>query len=546
MLTFKKKIKMKNIYKLFLMCCALLTVSACTDLDEKLVGEVGAPFNGEEPSFGTFDGGGAGPSDAVSSAYNQLRESGSANHGGYWSVQSVSTDEMAVTQKGGDWYDGGIWLDVHRHTYGPTNGPISGTWGQQYAAIGACNTALAAGDLDANQTAQVKALRAFFYYRLLDLYGRVKLVTSPGVDAPQSTRAQVFTFVENELKDALGISNVSNLAADLVDSPLGTAQTPYRINQFAALGLLAKLYLNAEVYAGTAKYAEASLAAGYVIDNGGYVLCDSGCSVPNPAKRPSVASDPDELSGYAAVFAPNNQDNPEIIWSIAYDNVTGANMNFAQMTLHYSSQFTWNLQSQPWNGYSALEDFYNSYESGDKRKAANFIVGPQSDSEGSVILDYAATGGDLALDYTTDINELEPNASRKGGARLGKFSFRQGQKDNMDNDYPIIRLGDMYLIRAESDARVAGNWNVALTDVNTIRARAGISALASITADEFLAERGREMFMEVTRRQDLIRFGKYNDAWWEKPVSAAFRNVFPIPQEQIDASGGTLTQNPGY
>ncbi|SNR55997.1 RagB/SusD family nutrient uptake outer membrane protein [Lutibacter flavus] len=536
---------MKNIYKLFLMCCALLTVSACTDLDEVLVGEVGNSFNGEEPSFGSFDGGGSGPSDAVSSAYNQLRESGSANHGGYWSIQSVSSDEMAITQKGGDWYDGGIWIDMHRHTYGPANGPINGTWGAQYAAIGACNTALAAGSLDANQTAQVKALRAFFYYRLLDLYGRVKIVTTPGADAPQSSRTEVFNFVESELLASLGIASVS-ASMDLSASPLGTGQTPYRINQFAALGLLAKLYLNAEVYTGTSRYAEASAAAGYAIDNGGYVLSDSGFSVPNPGKRPSVDSDPDELSGYAAVFAPNNQNNPEIIWSIAYDNISGGNMNFAQMSLHYSSQFTWNLANQPWNGYSALEDFYNSYENSDERKTANFIVGPQSDYEGSVILDYAATGGDLALDYTVDINELEPNASRKGGARLGKFSFRQGQQDNMDNDYPIIRLGDLYLIRAEADARSAGNWSMALTDVNTIRARAGVSALSSIDEDSFLAERGREMFMEVTRRQDLIRFGKFNDAWWEKSASQPFRNVFPIPQEQIDASSGSLTQNTGY
>jgi hypothetical protein len=534
---------MKNIYKSILMCSVLIMMSACTDLDEVLVGEASEAFAGTEPNFGAFDGGGAGPSDALSSAYNSLRDVGSANHGGYWSIQSVSTDEMAVTQKGGDWYDGGVWIDMHRHTFGPSSGPIDGAWSQQYNAIGACNTLLATS-LTPNQEAQIKVLRAFYYYRLLDLYGRVKIVTTPGVDAPQATRLQVFNFVETELLSALGVGSV--IGMDLSASPLSTAVSPYRINRYAALGLIAKLYLNAEVYTGTPRYAEASAAAGYVIDNSSYILCGTGCSVPNAAKRPSVASDPETLDGYAAVFAPNNQNNPEIIWSIAYDGVSGGGMNFAQMSLHYASQFTWNIQSQPWNGYSALEEFYNSYDSADKRKAANFIVGPQADYEGSVILDYAATGGDLELNYTPAINELEPNASRKGGARLGKFSFRQGQRNDGDNDFPIIRLGDLYLIRAEADARVASNWNLALTDVNTIRARAGVPALTALTPDSFLAERGREMFMEVTRRQDLIRFGKFNAAWWEKPASAAFRNVFPIPQSQIDVSGGSLTQNTGY
>ena len=140
---------MKNIFKLCLMFSAILLVNGCTDLDEILVGEVDSQFNGEEPGFGNFDGGGSGPSDAVSSAYNQLRESGSANHGGYFSVQTVSSDEAAITQKGGDWFDGGIWLDMHRHTYTSTNGPIKDTWNQQYSAIGACNTALSDGGLDA-------------------------------------------------------------------------------------------------------------------------------------------------------------------------------------------------------------------------------------------------------------------------------------------------------------------------------------------------------------------------------------------------------------
>lgn len=536
---------MKNIYKSIFMCTVLFMMGACTDLDEVLVGEVTEPFAEEEPTFGNFDGGGGGPSDAISSAFNQLRSAGSANHGGYWSLQSVSTDEMAVTQKGGDWYDGGIWIDVHRHTAGPTNGPVTGTWGQQYTAIGACNTLLASGNLDANQTAQVRVLRAFFYYRLMDLYGRVKIVTTPGVDAPQATRAQVFAFVESEILSALGIAAVTP-AMDLSASDLTETSSVYRVNHFGALGLLAKVYLNAEVYTGTPRYAEAAIAASYIIDNGSYVLCDTGCSVPNPGQRPAVASDPDVLEGYAAVFAPNNFNNPEMIWSIPFDHVTGAGMNFVQMTLHYSSQFTWNTRDQPWNGYSALEDFYNSYDNADKRKAANFIVGPQLDYNGSSLIDYAATDGNLEISYVPEINELEPNANRVGGARLGKFSFRQGEQPEQDNDFPIIRLGDVYLIRAEATARAAGDWSLAANDVNTIRARAGLSAMGTITADSFLAERGREMFQESSRRQDLIRFGKYDDPWWEKSASAPFRSLFPIPQEQIDASGGTLTQNPGY
>ena len=247
------------------------------------------------------------------------------------------------------------------------------------------------------------------------------------------------------------------------------------------------------------------------------------------------------------MFAPNNQGNPEIIFAVEYDEVSGTGMNFSQMNLHYSSQFTWNFDQQPWNGYATLEDFYNSYDEGDARKKANFIVGPQLDFGGSAVLDYAADDDDIQLNYTAKINELQPNSLREAGARPGKFSFKQFGRADMDNDYPIIRLGQVYLIRAEAKARQSGNWTDAEGDVNVLRARAGVSEYTgNLTEAEFLAERGREMFQEATRRTDLIRFGAYNDAWWEKPASQPFRNVFPIPQPQINASNGTLTQNPGY
>ena len=519
---------------------------SCTDLEEDLQTELTQQINtsGTTPSAESGgNGGNGGGSSILAGPYATLRN-GSANHGGYWSVQSVSTDEMAITQKGGDWYDGGIWLDVHRHTQGPTNDPINGAWGNLFAGVNECNSKLAE-TLTPNEEAQIRALRAYYYLRLVDMYGRVKIVTTPGVDAPQATRAQVYSFVESELLAVLGIPAVS-ASMDLSGSDLTTDDDKYRINQYAALGILSKLYLNAEVYTGTPQWQKAYDAANYIINNSGYTLVDGTYEKNNLGKRPGVATDPEKLSGYATIFAPNNQNNPEIIWSIGYDATTGPNMNFTQMTLHYSSQFSWNLQSQPWNGYVALEEFYNSYDDADLRKANNFIVGEQFDSGGNTIVDYSDSA-DPVLNYTPAVNELEPNAQRDGGTRLGKFSFEQFGKDNMNNDYPIVRLGEMYLNRAEASARLANNWTLAAPDVNMIRARAGLAAMTSITADSFLAERGREMFMEATRRTDLIRFGKWGQAWWEKPADAGtFTTLMPIPQAQIDASSGSLTQNPGY
>ena len=115
---------------------------------------------------------------------------------------------------------------------------------------------------------------------------------------------------------------------------------------------------------------------------------------------------------------------------------------------------------------------------------------------------------DSALDFTPEnTGGIFPNGLRQAGARLGKFSMKQFGRPDMDNDYPIIRLGELILIRAEGNARAAGDWSLALPDVNIIRARSGAAALTSIDADKFLAERGREMFQESTRRSDQIRFG---------------------------------------
>jgi len=532
---------MNRLIKFAFFFSAVLIFGSCTDLEDTLEDTLVDEFSND----GVDTGGGGGGAGATLAAYNKLRD-GTANHGSYFSTQFVSSDEGAITQKGGDWFDGGIWLRMQRHTYLSASGPLNDTWNNAYGGIGQCNTTLG-GALTAGEAAEVRVIRAFHYMRLLDLFGRVKIVTESSANPAQSSRSDLYTFVEDELLGVLGIANVT-AALDLSGSALSTSTGAYQVNQYSALGLLSKLYLNAEVYSGTAMWQEAEWASQYILDNGPYQLCGVGCSVPNLAKRPAVASDPDELEGYRAIFAPNNEGNPEMIWAVRYDESGAGGMNFAQMTGHYGSQLTWALQDQPWNGYVALEEFYNMYDNNDIRKEHNFLAGLQLDYDGAPVIDYASDDDDLALSFNPVINELEPNAQREGGVRLGKFSFKIFQRPDMDNDYPVLRLGQIHLIHAEAAARAAGDWSLALPEVNVLRQRAGLTTdLTTMTADIFHDERGKEMFMESTRRTDQIRFGKWGDAWWEKAAdSNTDLELMPIPQPQIDASEGSLTQNPGY
>ena len=559
---------MKTLKTLSLILGACVSFYACTDLEEELAGEFTESYseaNPAAPFLAASSGGGGG--DVLGGPYSKLRD-GTAGHFGAFSAQTLPSDEAWIATKGGDWYDGGILIDLHKHNFLANNGIINNTWNQAYGGINAVNDAL--GTVDADGAKQLRTVRAFFYYRLLDLYGRVKIITSPGVDAPQSSRADVFAFVESELLDVLGLTRAQVLAGTAPTS-FGPSNNAYRANQYGALGLLAKLYLNAEVFTGTAMYNEAAAAADYVIENGGYRLATASYSgntagygtdysVTNLGRLNSnqVAREEgniytyDNLEGYAAIFAANNEGNPEFIWSVEYDEVNAGGMNFAKMTLHYGSQFTWNFEAQPWNGYATLSDFYNDYDAGDRRQENNHIAGIQKTFNGGIVRDYAKEpeDSDSALEFTpSNAGGIFPNGLRQAGARLGKFSMKQFGRPDMDNDYPIVRLGEMFLIRAEGRARAASDWSLALPDVNLIRARSGAAALTSIDADEFLAERGREMFQESVRRSDQIRFGQYvagSDTGKGSTPSPAHKNVMPIPLDAINASGGSLTQIEGY
>ncbi|CAN5368922.1 RagB/SusD family nutrient uptake outer membrane protein [soil metagenome] len=505
---------MKNSIKSVVLIAILFAAFSCTNLDEQLRNSftkvpainnqgVGTKNNVNKPT----------PSDGLAGAFGKL-SSGTAGNGGFFQASELSSDEVVIGQKGGDWFDGGVYIKAHKHDFSPQTVSINDAWKDAYGGILQCNELLATS-LPVAKQAQLKTLRAYFYWRLLDMFGNVKLVVSTTVSPAQSTRAQVFSFIESEL-----LAAIPNLPTGL--------QEYGRVSQGAARALLTRLYLNAEVYSGSPRLADAVIQADFVINSGVYALWPV----------------------YSEIFDAKNVENKEHIFVYPFDEATGPGMSIAQMTLHYPSQLTYKLASQPWNGYQTMEAFYNSYEVADKRRTNNFIVGPQFDTNGAPILDLAFDKADedgAPINYTPKINELAPNASRQSGARLGKFNFKIGQTNDMDNDYPLLRYSEVILNKAEALWRINNADGTALILVNQIRSRAGVAPYASLSAGNFLAERGRELFIEGLRRSDLIRFGAWGNAWWEKPAHASndYRILMAIPLEQLQVDA-TLTQNPGY
>ncbi len=435
------------------------------------------------------------------------------SHNSLWSLHEISSDEMVIAVKGADWTDGGQWVRVHRHQYLPTEESIENGWNYCYSSIATINNLIKTLGTNPILRSEFEALRAMVYLWLLDAYGNVPIVTESTTDTTPNTnsRQEVFDFIESSILD-----NLDNLRK---------ARTYGTMNYYVAQCVLAKLYLNAAIYTGTPRWADAAAATQEVISSGVYSL----------------------ESNFFNNFKTNNAGSVENIFILNYDEVNAGGFNLAQMTGHYLTQETYNLQQQPWNGYASLEEFYNSFSDGDVRKGS-FIVGPQFSSTGVRLEDSSAEPGDPdgpPLTFTPEINMLEPNSFRQAGARVGKFEFQLGASRNLSNDFPIFRYADVLLMRAEALWRQTPGSAEALSLVNQVRTRAGLANLGTLTADDLLAERGREMFAEGYRRSDLIRFNKFNAAWWEKPVSNPSKNIFPIPQNQILVNPD-LVQNPGY
>jgi len=530
--------------------------SACTKLDEtKYLYDT---VNGTD--FYNTD---AELSSAVGAAYANLSGVASNNH--YLTINEVTTDEIVVPTRGPDWGDGGRWVRLTTHTYTSTDPDPANGWNFCYAGINSCNQIIATLAKQTNAkvpqyVAELRGLRAIYYLWLLDWYGNVPISIDFSQTAPpsNSTRDQVYTLVESEL---LAVASQLPHTGPAAESTYG------RVNAYTCWAALAKLYLNAQVWTGTPQWDKCIAACDSVINSGQYTL------TPN----------------YADNFGPQNKGVPETIFTIPYDHVHETGNNICMMTLNGLNQNTYNMNAQPWNGFASVQEFYNSYidpaqnpgpqgmvvgtdPAGDSvtgtldKRLTNFLVGPQYGSDGKQLQDggYEKSGGGYVGDpngapitFTPYINQLQPTAWRQSGARISKWGFYSGMTQNQDNDFALFRYADILLTAAEATARKNNNWSdpYALTIVNQIRTvHGGVDPYASMTAATFLAERGREMFFEGWRRQDMIRFGVFNDAWRFHPADPAdalgphginHLNVMPLPDVQLNANKA-LKQNPGY
>lgn len=496
----------------------LLVFQSCTDLDEELHSQILVEdFFQTEEEFTA----------ALASAYTGLY----VFINNTWTINEISSDEMAVPQRGQDWADGGNWVRLHQHTYTPSDNGSTGAWPDIYGPIATCNRLISqftdlGNESSVASISELKVLRALLYWWIMDLYGKAPIVVDfeGAEENPASnSRQEIYDFVISDI-----LANIDNL------SKQADVSTYARIQYYAAQTLLAKIYINAEVYTGTPEWQKVVDACDAVINSGEYAL----------------------EADFFANFATVNDFSKENIYVIPYEDVFAPGFTLGQRTLHYGSRNTYQLAQDPWNGYCALEEFYNSFEDGDLRKGS-FITGPQFHADGvTPVNDPSYEVGEdpdgEQLNFTPEINQLFPGALRQAGARVGKFEFAAGTAVDLSNDFPIFRYADVLLMKAEALWRLDNGSTEALELVNIVRARSSdatqanpLAPLTSLSADDLLAERGREMFAEGHRRQDLIRFDRFNDAWWEKPASDKTKNVFPVPSAQLDANPN-LEQNEGY
>lgn len=506
-------------------CKALLTSAiaisgACTDLDETLYDVV--PMD----QYGTTE---AEIATITGAAYASLRgfADGDAGVTAYPTSEfvmfadEVPTDEACIPTRGTDWYDNGVYIDLHQHTFKADNKCFNGYWRYCYNGITSVNSVIyqieQAGmtdDKSAPILAELRTLRAYYYWLLVNSFGDVPIVTDfTATELPaKSSRTDVFAFIEKEIVESI--------------PDLSSNKSYGRMTAPVAYALLARLYLNAEVYTGKARWQD----------------CLDACDMVNGY---SLEAD------YAANFKISSVSSDEIILAVPYDHAQGTVGNYMQsMSLHYQQWRVWDV-TQPgggWsaNGFAAVPGVYSSFDESDVRRESLMIGEQRRKDNGSIII----TDNGNQLIYTENIDKLNNSdgaAAECQGARMFKYE-QDNSSWERDNDLVLMRYAEILMMKAECYWRL-GYANTGLPFINEIRQRAGLANVTELTEELLDNEYLHEFLFEGIRRTQQIRFGTYFGTWWEHEPSSLDASgasaLFPIP-ESILALNPNLSQNNAY
>ncbi len=479
---------------------------------------------------------------------------------GYWRANEVGADEIVIPARPNGWVDGGIYRRIHEHTWTVDEDVVYQTWDRTYYGIATCNriiyqvetgfVPIADEDVYNATLAELRTLRASYYYVLCDLYGNVPIVTDFDVEEgylpEQNTRTEVYDFIVKEITESLPYLSEERSGA-----------TYGRFNKWAGLTLLAKMYLNAEVYTGTEHWDDCIAACNQIIGSGaGYAL----------------------ESNQKNVFVTENQNSAEIIFGLAIDDqyTTGWNQfDIHMQTCQPAMQAKYDLTQSPWGGMCAIPQFIDTFDPDDARLNNNFMMGQQYSSGGEPLL---CTMGGLVGEPMVLINEIPDIGSSEEihGYRFEKFEIALGSSNILNNDYPLFRYADVLMMKAECLLRT-GEEDAAATIVTEVRERAFTSNpdKATVTGAEllegsvydyglrtesaetdeggddieygrFLDELAWEFNQEGRRRQDMIRFGVYTTkSFFAHSPNGSYRSIYPIPRGRMETNTN-LQQNPGY
>lgn len=494
-------------------------------------------------------------------------------------LQEFSSDAWILPGRQGDWVDGGKWQSLFLHNYGPGNATIKSTWNALYTIIGNCNTSIdnletfiQAGGESYLQDYQyeARAVRAILYYHLVDLFGRVPLVTSSKTvmaDVNQSSRSEVYQFIVDELTDC--IPHLPSGKCQNMGKYYG------RVTKAVGYMAMAKVAINSPILSKD-DWNDGSLVGGiakvapYVNQAGKNIKIALDGTTRDAWETVLYCQKQIEKEGYSLQpnfsqnFSKTNDSSVENIWTQPSDGTTYKVSDYnPTRTLHAAHASAYGLQG--WNGACATVEQMKVFKYGtdeqDPRMDMTFFYGAVF-VDGKPIDAGLGDGAQLCynpMDVVVDFKEDVPNQILKfAGARMSKYEVDNTTSSylNHNNDKVFWRYADALLLAAEAKVRMGQSGDA---EVNEIRDRVQAGQKSNVTLQDILDERMLEFSYEGMRRQDQIRFGTYTEPTTDRYAgvhhnvatgdyvvdNTGFTTVFPIPTSVLELNT-KLTQNPGY